>query len=111
MKKMMSLTDQLKQGVKEMRDVKAGRRKFNTFRTYQLKEFSKTYTPAAIKKIRKKMGISQRILSVGLGTSVKTVQSWEAGIKFPSPTACRLLDAIENVPNMREYVFPGLSLT
>lgn len=48
-----------------------------------------------IVQIRQRAKVSQTVFATVLNTSVKTVQSWEQGLKKPSGTALRLLDVIE----------------
>lgn len=107
----ISLSEQLKKGAGEMRKVREGKKEFKTFRTYRLDAFEKQYDSKSIKRLRNKYGLSQKILSIGVGASVKTVQAWEGGNKSPSGTACRILDGIEKIPEFRKYLFPELQTT
>ena len=56
------------------------------------------YSPAAVVKLRKKMGMSQALFADLVGVSRVLVQSWERGVRDPSPMACRLLDTIRRDP-------------
>ncbi len=49
-----------------------------------------------IKKLRKKMGLSQVKFANLLGVNVLTVRRWEKGITKPSQMAQKLLKEIEN---------------
>ena len=53
------------------------------------------YTAKDIKKIREKGPYSQSIFAKVLNVSVKTVQSWESGERFPSHAALRLLEIVD----------------
>lgn len=53
------------------------------------------YTAADIKRIREEGHYSQGIFAKILNVSVKTVQSWESGIRAPSHAALRLLEIID----------------
>ena len=52
------------------------------------------YTVAAVRSLRKELGVSQGVFAQMLGVSTKLVQTWEAGRKVPAPWARRLLDLI-----------------
>ena len=56
------------------------------------------YSKAKIKKIRKKLNVSQSIFSKILNISVTTVRSWELGTNQPSGATERLLEILENDP-------------
>jgi len=53
------------------------------------------YKASDIKKIREKSRYSQSIFAKVLNVSVKTVQSWESGERFPSHAALRLLEIVD----------------
>ena len=53
-----------------------------------------TWTPAEIKDLRVKMGLSQQDYAVHLGSSVTTVSRWENGHQSPSRITRKLLDTI-----------------
>lgn len=53
------------------------------------------YKAKDIKKIRESGHYSQGIFAKILNVSVKTVQSWEAGVRIPSHAALRLLEIID----------------
>jgi putative transcriptional regulator len=56
------------------------------------------YTAAHIKRLRRKLGVSQAVFSQLMAVSIKTVQSWESGASLAPPMACRLLDEISFDP-------------
>jgi putative transcriptional regulator len=55
----------------------------------------KNYTPAQIKRIRKRNKASQAVFAAYLNTSSSTVQKWEQGQKHPSGLALKLLSLID----------------
>ena len=56
------------------------------------------YTPEMVQKVRKLLGVSQAILGILLGVSVRTIQAWEQGENPPNDMACRWLDEIRRDP-------------
>jgi DNA-binding transcriptional regulator YiaG len=56
------------------------------------------YPPAAVKRLRASMGMSQSSFAQTLGVSTILVQGWEQGVREPSPLARRLLDTISADP-------------
>lgn len=57
------------------------------------------HPPAAVRKLRDSMGMSQATFAQVIGVSRILVQSWERGVREPSPLACRLLDTISADPS------------
>lgn len=57
------------------------------------------YSPAAVRNLRDVMGMSQATFAQVLGVSRILVQSWERGVRVPSPLAARLLDTISADPS------------
>jgi putative transcriptional regulator len=66
-----------------------------TCRKVEFRLTPRPYDPAAVRRIRKLLGASQRVFAMFLGTSVKTVQAWEQGITPPPRMACRFMDEIQ----------------
>lgn len=56
----------------------------------------KEYTPAQIKKLRKRFNISQPVLAAYLNTSPNTVKQWEQGARKPNSIAMKLLDMVDH---------------
>ncbi len=48
-------------------------------------------TPAEIKRLRKRLGLSQADFAYAAGISVRTLQGWEAGRKKPDGPAAAYL--------------------
>jgi putative transcriptional regulator len=57
------------------------------------------HTAATVKAIRDRMGVSQAAFAKLVGVSTILVQSWEQGVRVPSPLAGRLLDTIAENPS------------
>ncbi|HUB24105.1 MAG TPA: helix-turn-helix domain-containing protein [Tepidisphaeraceae bacterium] len=68
-----------------------------TVRTVRIPEPGK-YSPAAVKRLRHDLGMSQAVFAELLGVSRIWVQGWERGVRRPSLLACRLLDTIRANP-------------
>jgi putative transcriptional regulator len=56
------------------------------------------YSPQAVTKLRKRLGVSQAGFAEMMGVSRILVQSWERGVRKPSALASRLLDTISSDP-------------
>ncbi len=56
------------------------------------------FPPAAVKKLRGSLGVSQAAFADMLGVSRILAQSWERGVREPSHLARRLLDTIAADP-------------
>lgn len=68
-----------------------------TVRTVSIPEPAK-YSPAAVKKLRAELGMSQAVFAELLGVSRVWVQGWERGVRHPSALARRLMDTIRANP-------------
>jgi putative transcriptional regulator len=64
------------------------------------------YSAKAICKIRESRGMTQWYFASLLGVSDKTVQSWEQGVRRPSPMAMRLLQSIEDPGFLASHARP-----
>lgn len=67
----------------------------------------KEYRASDVKKIRKNLCFSQGLLAAYMNVSVKTVQSWESGLRHPTSSALRLLEMMESESN-RNKLFKSL---
>jgi putative transcriptional regulator len=68
-----------------------------TVRTVDIPEPGK-YSPAAVKKLRARLGMSQAVFAELLGVSRIWLQGWERGVRRPTPLARRLMDTIQANP-------------
>lgn len=73
-------------GLKEFRD-----------RPESLKRYE--FAPADVKAIRKRFGMSQQQFADFLMISVRTLQKWEQGTRFPDGAAHALLRVMEREPD------------
>ena len=60
------------------------------------------FTASEIKEIRVRHNMTQRLFAEALGVSIKTVESWEAGINKPSGIASRMLNMLKQDNNLLE---------
>jgi putative transcriptional regulator len=70
-----------------------------TVRTVELDLRPREYSAEDVKRTRQILNVSQAIFARFLGVDVKTVRSWEQGLKQPSPIACRFMDEIVFSPD------------
>jgi putative transcriptional regulator len=71
----------------------------------------KKYDSQKIKGIRSSVGMSQKLFAGYLGVSQKTVEAWESGKNIPNGTASRLLQILEQNPNLiNQYQFVKMHL-
>jgi putative transcriptional regulator len=70
-----------------------------TVRTVELVLRPRVLTPDDVKQVRSLLGLSQTLFAHFLGVDVKTVRSWEQGLREPSPMACRFMDEISESPD------------
>jgi putative transcriptional regulator len=68
-----------------------------TVRTYKIAP-PPEYPGEGVRRVRELMAMSQAAFGAFLGVDPSTVQSWEQGLRPPSPLACRLLSEIEADP-------------
>lgn len=57
-----------------------------------------------VKKIRKKLALTQRRFADALGVSVKTVEAWEANRNKPNGTAQRFLYLLDKNPGLLKEI-------
>ena len=56
------------------------------------------FTPRDIRRLRRRLRISQGVLAAALSVSTATVQSWEQGRRQPEGPARRLLEILSKHP-------------
>jgi len=84
----------LKEGLEEALAHKQGKITLKS-EVIEIPEPPMEYRAKDIKKIREKRRYSQSIFAAVLNVSVKTIQSWESGERFPSHAALRLLEIVD----------------
>ncbi|NCO39838.1 MAG: hypothetical protein AUJ96_05825 [Armatimonadetes bacterium CG2_30_66_41] len=60
----------------------------------------KRYGRSEIRSVRRRLGATQAVFAEVLGVSPRTVQAWEQGQKKPSSLACRMLQVVEERPEV-----------
>ena len=78
-------------GLSEVMDVSESIRKFNKLKYPQPKE----YTARDIRRIRRRLHMSQSVLAYILNIKPTTIQKWELDINKPNGPASRLLQVID----------------
>lgn len=85
---------QIKEGLEEAIAHKKGKITLRT-EIIEIPEPPADYSAKQIKKIREKSRYSQGIFARVLNVSIKTIQAWESGERFPSHAALRLLEIVD----------------
>lgn len=85
---------ELKEGLEEALAYTQGKITLKS-ETIKIPEPPLEYTAKDIKRIRESGPYSQAVFARILNVSVKTVQSWEAGLRVPAHSALRLLEIID----------------
>lgn len=63
------------------------------------------YNGDRVRSIRRKVGATQVIFAEMLGVSPSTLRAWEQGLKAPSALARRMLQMVEDEPDLtRQWV-------
>lgn len=92
--KISAFSEKLKKGLEEILEFEEGKRTLKTH-VVDLPKPPIEYTAQDIRKIREKGRYSQSIFALILNVSVRTVQSWEIGMRNPTHSALRLLEIID----------------
>ncbi len=85
------LFDDLVQSLQEAKEIKQGSAKPS-------RKFT-IHTPDA-KKVREKVGLSQRDFAELVGVSIDTIQNWEQRRRNPSGPAAALLRIVDSAPDI-----------
>lgn len=95
--KKRNLFKELKQGIREIKDHKAGK---ITLRTHKLEKRSRlTVSPTLILEIREKFHMSRAVFAIKLGVSVRTLEKWEQGKIVPNDQAVALILMVRKYPD------------
>ena len=60
--------------------------------------------PKKILALRRNLRMSQSVFAATLNVSIKTVQSWEQGLRTPSDASLRLLQIINHRPDVLDTI-------
>ena len=63
--------------------------------------------PRKIVAIRRNLRMSQSVFAATLNVSMRTVQSWEQGLREPNEASLRLLQIIGTQPSVVDALFAG----
>lgn len=95
--KKRNLFEELKQGIQEIKDHKAGK---ITLRTHKVeKRLRPTVSPAIILDTREKLHMSRAIFAIKIGVSVRTLEKWEQGTIVPNDQAAALILLVRKYPD------------
>lgn len=98
----MSVFEQLKTGLE---DCLAHARGELTLVTTELPAPPPKADPKKIVAIRRNLRMSQSVFAATLNVSMRTVQSWEQGLREPSEASLRLLQIIGTQPSVVDELF------
>lgn len=91
---MSKFFEKIKEGLEDAIAHKKGKITLRT-EIIEIPEPPAEYSAKEIRKIREKGHYSQSIFARVLNVSIKTVQAWESGERFPSHAALRLLEIVD----------------
>ena len=94
----LNLFDQLTESLNQAIEHAKGNRK--DLRTTVLPRPPKPVTQKEIVELRENLNWSQTVFARALNVSVKTVQSWEQGLRHPSDAALKLLSIARKNPQI-----------
>src|SRR5438105_11056361 len=86
--------EDLKKSFEDILDYRKGKITLHS-EIIELPEPPLEYTAKDIQQIRAKGNYSQAVFALVLNVNVRTVQSWESGIRVPTHSALRLLEIID----------------
>ena len=89
----------LMEGLQDGIDWARGKRTLRTTRL-SIPDSPPSYSPAEIRTIRDRIGMSQALFARYLGVSLKTLQGWEQGLRSPSRPTARLIQVIGANPDV-----------
>lgn len=89
-----SLFDEIATGLKEAIAYERGELDAPTVRLTQRFAPVPEWTPEAIKNLRLKSDMTQRMFAEFMGVSIKTVEAWECGRNRPNGPASRLMQVV-----------------
>ena len=99
MKGLINMRDTLKDSMSELMQFAHNKPNKVTVKKYTLSNLPE-YNPLTIRTVRDKTQMTQKVFSDLLGVSVRTVEAWETGKSHPNGSARRLLQLIEQKPEI-----------
>lgn len=95
--KKRNLFEELKQGIQEIEEHKAGK---ITLRTHKIeKRPLPAVSPELILDTREKLHMSRAVFAVKLRVSVRTLEKWEQGTVVPNDQAAALILLVRKYPD------------
>lgn len=91
---MSKFYDELKESFEDILNYRKGKITLRS-EIIELPEPPLEYTAKDIKQIREKRHYSQAVFAIILNVNVRTIQSWESGVRVPTHSALRLLEIID----------------
>ncbi len=98
----MSVFEQIKSGLED--GIAYFRGELNLV-TIQVPPPPPKVNPKRIAAIRRSLRMSQSVFAATLNVSMRTVQSWEQGLRMPSDASLRLLQIIGTHPSVVDALF------
>ncbi len=95
--KKRNLFEELKQGIQEIKDYKAGKITLRTHK-FEIKPRPKV-SPAIILDTREKLHMSRAVFAIKFGVSVRTLEKWEQGTIMPNGQAAALILMVRKYPD------------
>ena len=103
---MSSQYESMMEGLQQALDFVQGDESKGTKRVIEKKKINviplTLFTKDDIKNIRIENGLTQKSFADCFGVSIKTVEGWERGVNKPSGSALRLLQLLDNDPDIFE---------
>ncbi|MCI0474580.1 MAG: transcriptional regulator [Ignavibacteria bacterium] len=97
------ISQSILKGLEEALEIAKGKKAAKRNRNIVISELP-LYKGNDVKKIRRKIDVTQKIFAEVLGVSVKTVEAWEGNRNIPDGPAQRLIYAIDNNPQFLETI-------
>lgn len=94
----MSVYTSIKQGLDEADKYQEG--KLSARKTRIAVKPVEMFSGEDVKRIRKRVGLSQVVFASSLGVSKKTVEAWERGRNIPEGPSRRLLQLVRDNPEV-----------
>lgn len=95
----LSFFDEIKLGLEQAIDYEQGNTKSARQDVITVKPLE-SYSKEDIKRIRLNMTLTQKTFAQTIGVSVKTIEAWERGTNSPNGSASRLLELMDQQPDI-----------
>lgn len=100
--KEMSLFEQLKSGLEDSIAYSKGEL---SLKTTELPPPPPAATPKDVRALRQSLRMSQAVFAATLNVSKRTVQSWEQGLREPSDAALRMIQVVQESPEVVNVIY------